>query len=93
MLTPSADGIPHRRVWERVWVHPDVQIQPLDAETLDKATRARLWMDGAIAASLHQAGGRWEVSSAARPDIPKSYGSTALAAATNWLLPSEENQS
>lgn len=92
MLTDRADGIPHLRVWQRVWQHPDARIQPLDAKTLHQADRARVWVAGAIAAHLQRAGGRWELSIPGSDPTPEIYGSTAIEAVNNWLSNTQENR-
>lgn len=83
---------PGRFVWQRVLDYPDALIQPLDAETVEQAGRARVWVEGAIAAYLQLSEGRWELSLPGQPEHVESGGSTATAVVSNWLLPSEENQ-
>lgn len=82
---------PGRFVWQRVWSYPDVQIQPLDAETVEQASRARVWVEGAIAAHLQRSDGGWGISLPGRPEHLEISGSTAASVVSNWLLPSEEN--
>ena len=84
---------PGHFVWQRVWDYPDVLIQPLDAETVAQASRARVWVSGDIAAYLQRSPGRWELSLPGRPEHIENSGSTAIAVVSNWLLPSEENLS
>lgn len=93
MKSSEAFPGPGRFVWKRLWNFPDVRIQPLDAETVEQASRARVWVDGAIAANLQRSAGRWELSLPGRTEPVESSGSTAAAAVSNWLLPSEENLS
>lgn len=83
---------PGRFVWQRVWDYPDVLIQPLDAETVDRSHHARVWVGGAIAALLRHSAGRWELSPPDQPEHVESGGSAAIAVVSNWLLSSEENQ-
>ena len=83
---------PGHFVWQRVWDYPDVLIQPLDAETVEQSSRARVWVGGAIAALLRHSAGRWELSLPDQPEHVESGGSAALAVVSNWLRPSEENQ-
>lgn len=83
---------PGRFVWQRVLDYPDARIQPLDAETVEQAGRARVWVEGAIAAHLQRSEDRWELSLPGRPEHLEISGSTATAVVSNWLLPSEENQ-
>lgn len=92
MLTAKAEGIPHLRVWQRVWQHPDARIQPLDAKTLHQATRARVWVGGAVSARLERSDGRWELSVPGSAPTPRIYGSTAIEAVNNWLSPRQENR-
>lgn len=84
---------PGRFVWQRVWNYPDVRIQPLDAETVERARHARVWVEGAIAAFLRRSEGRWELSLPGQPEHVESSGSTATSVVSNWLSPSEENMS
>jgi hypothetical protein len=93
MLTDKADGIPHLRVWQRVWQHPDVRIQPLDAQTLHQSTRARVWVGGEISAYLQRSGEGWELSLPGSDRTPEIYGSTAIDAVNNWLSNPQENNS
>jgi hypothetical protein len=93
MLASVEDGIPHLRVWQRVWRHPNARIQPLGAKTVYQASSARVWVDGAIAAHLQRLEGRWELSALGKDPSPKIYGSTALEAVSNWLLSDVESQS
>lgn len=93
MLESAAEGIPHLRVWLRVWSHPDARIQPLDARTVSQANSARVWVYGAPSAYLQRREGRWELSAAGEDLSPKIYGSSALEAVINWLSLSEEYQS
>nr|DAU43827.1 MAG TPA: hypothetical protein [Caudoviricetes sp.] len=74
-------------VWQRVWSYPDVQIQPLDAETVEQSSRARVWVEGAIAAHLHRSDGRWGISLPNHPEPLEISGSTAASVVSNWLLP------
>lgn len=83
---------PGRFVWKRLRNFPDVRIQPLDAETVEQAGRARVWVEGAIAANLHRSSGSWDLSLLGQPEPVESGGSTATAVVSNWLRPSEENQ-
>lgn len=83
---------PGRFVWQRVLDYPDALIQPLDAETVEQARHARVWVEGAIAAYLQRSDGPWELSLPGRPEHVESGGSTATAVVSNWLRPSEENQ-
>lgn len=93
MLMDKVDGIPHLRVWQRVWQHPDARIQPLDAKTLHQANRARVWVSGRISAYLQRRGGRWELSTSGSDCTPEIYGSTAIGAVNNWLSNMRENNS
>lgn len=93
MLTARADGIPHLRVWQRVWQHPDARIQPLDAQTLHQADRARVWVGGKVSAHLQRAGSGWELSTLGSDRTHKIYGSTAIEAVNNWLSNQQENNS
>lgn len=89
---------PGHFVWLKVRAYPDAYVQPLDAETVEQAHRARVWVGGAIAAYLQRSGGRWEFSLLGQPEHIESGGSAATATAAaaaavrNWLQPSEENQ-
>lgn len=82
---------PGRFVWERVVGRHDARIQPLDAGTVEQASRARVWVDGAIAAYLQRSGERWDLSLPDQPGHIESSGSTAITVVSNWLAPSEEN--
>jgi len=83
---------PGHFVWQRVWDYPDVLIQPLDAETVEQSSRARVWVGGAIAAHLQRSDGRWGIRLPDQPEHVESGGSAAIAVVSNWLRPSEENQ-
>ena len=91
MLSSDTHPLPGIFTWQRLWGYPDVRIQPLDAETVEQSSRARVWVEGAIAAYLRRSGGRWELSLPGRPGHLEISGSTAAAVVSNWLLPSEEN--
>lgn len=93
MLASVEDGIPHLRVWQRVWRHPNASIQPLNARTVYLADQARVWVDGAIAADLRRREGVWELSVVGGYPTPKIYGSTTLEAVSNWLRSDKEKQS
>lgn len=90
----SSENFPEsgRSVWLRVWNSPDVQIQPLDAETVGQASRARVWVEGVIAAHLQRSERYWELRLPGRPRPIASSGSTATSAVINWLPLFEENQ-
>lgn len=92
MSSPEPFPGPGRFIWQRLWNFPDVRIQPLDAETVEQASRARVWVGGAIAAYLQRSEGRWDLSLPGQPEHVEIGGSTASAVVSNWLLPSEENQ-
>lgn len=93
MLTSRAEGIPHLRVWQRVWQHPDARIQPLDAKTLHQADRARVWVGGKVSAHLQRAECCWELSVLGSDQPAEIRGSTAIEAVNNWLSNQQENNS
>lgn len=69
----------------RVFQHPQVRIEPLDATTLHDARTCLVYEGGRTTARLKRCGRRcWGVYPADL-SVPAEFGASALEAVTTWL--------
>jgi hypothetical protein len=69
----------------RVFQHPQVRIEPLDATTLHEARECRVYEGDRATAKLKRCGKRcWGVYPADLA-VPSEFGASALEAVTAWM--------